>query len=388
MLKGFLEDDSIKNQMSKKIYHLIHQRGPITKNDLLHLTKTKQTTLNRFMDDLVHSNVIVECGYGESSGGRPPVLYKVNEKAAYIIGIDISRIQTKLVLVNLAYHTIEQTSFAMTEKETPSIVFAKMNQIITKWISEYNIAWNQLLGIGVGTVGPVQREEGVIVKPEAFLAPRWENVHVARQLREYFPVKIIVDNGANSAVVAEYSQYPSYENILYVIGGYGIRCGVICNGQLLHSKLGDSSAYGHIIVHAGDTPTTKGKKGSLSHFATFGAMVKEWKQTINEERDVTFSDLLYELKRGNPSVIKIVEKAAYYYGIGIANMVNVLHPELVVLHGHLISESNWYYQEVVKQAKSHLYIEDKSLITFSKGTFGADAIAIGAAIQVFQSYFG
>lgn len=388
MLKDFIIDNSIKNKLYKDVFLLILQHGSITKNDLLQQTKIKKTTLNRIVDELLKSKYIMPGGHRESSSGRPPVLYKVNPEAAYIIGIDISRTETKIVLVNLSFQVLERISISMTDKHVPSITFAEIKKIIRSWLNIYQIPFEDLLGIGVGTVGPVQRSKGVIVNPEAFLAPNWGNVPVKDILKETFPVKIIVDNGANSAAAGEYFRLNStFHNILCVIGGYGIRCGVISNKQLVYSSTGDASAFGHIIVQAGDKLCSCGKKGCLSSYSTFGAILSELKEKLPEYQNLSISDIIDELENDNKVVKEVLSHSAYYYGIGIANMINILHPEVVILYGRMIFESSWYFEEVVEQTRKNMYMQDESTVKFIKGSLGADAIAIGAATQVFQSFF-
>ncbi|MBM4761856.1 ROK family protein [Bacillus sp. B15-48] len=396
MFKEFIANDSVRNQMLKKVYKLIHQKHQTSKNELLEETNIKQTTLTRMLDEMLNRNFILESGYGKSSGGRPPVLYQINEKIAYIIGIDISRIETKVILMDLFFQPIEIETFQMTKKESPQVVFSKVIQIIHTFLANFKIELEQLLGIGVGTVGPLNRQEGIIDNPEAFQSPKWQNVKVKEILSETFSVPIIVENGANTAALAEYTHHQFlYKNILYCIGGFGVRCGVISNGQFVHSKQGDSSAYGHIIIQAEGRLCTCGRKGCLTTYASFGAMLDEYKSRVKHEStslnaidpSILMDEFINELKKNDSLTKDIVKKAAYYYGIGIANMINVLHPELVVLHGSLIYESPYYYERVVESALKHTYSKDKDSIQFKKGGLGANGIAIGAGIQVFQTYF-
>src|SRR5690625_5057316 len=101
MLKKFLTDNFTKNQQLKQIYRLIQYHKQITKNELLEKTDTKQTTLTRMIDELLEKKLIKESGYGSSSGGRPPILYKIDEKVNFLIGIEISRSETKVILLDL-----------------------------------------------------------------------------------------------------------------------------------------------------------------------------------------------------------------------------------------------------------------------------------------------
>ena len=130
MFKQFLENTTLKNQELKKLYLLIHQYGPIKKTDLIEKTKIKKTTLVRMIDELLKHKFIRENGFGESSVGRPPILYDVEPKCNYIIGIHISRMKTKIVLLDLRFNQLDQMSFVMTSIHTPEFVMMKIESTI------------------------------------------------------------------------------------------------------------------------------------------------------------------------------------------------------------------------------------------------------------------
>ena len=386
MLKDFLKDHSRKNELLKETYKLIHQHGPISKISLIEKAEVKPTTMTRTIEELLENKWIQEGGVGESSGGRPPILYKINESAAWIIGLDISRMTVRIVLTNLHFTILERHSITMTVYHSPDVVFKEVNMVIEKWLEQHRISVDQLLGIGVGAVGPIHRGKGLITNPESFLAPGWERVNVIERLAQ-FSVLVLVDNGANSAAVAEYVQHNEmYSNILYCISGFGIRGGVVSDGKVLYSNQGDTSAFGHVIVQANGKVCLCGREGCLSAYATFGAMVEEFGR-MRGLAGVTFDQFLKAVQSGDTEAVQAAKKASFYYGVGLANMINILRPELVVLHGSLIYDTSFFFEDTVRHTLEHAYIPDTSLIKFKKGSLREDGISLGGAIQVFQSNF-
>jgi predicted NBD/HSP70 family sugar kinase len=401
LLNKFLQDVSLKNRIVKNLYQLIHQHGPISKIDILKKLDIKQTTLTRMVDELLEKKYIQESGIGKSSGGRPPILYKINPTCNYIIGVDIARIETKVMLVDLSFNQIDKATFPMSTQTHPESAFAQIAQIIQQLMRKHQFTINELLGIGVGAVGPLDRKNGLILQPESFPSPYWTNVPVLELLSKEFPTKVILENGANTAVLAEYFNNPvPYQNILYCISGAGTRCGVMSNGQLVHSKQGDASAYGHIIIDVGGRDCSCGKKGCLDSYVSFSAILKQMKIELEQgkksaitewtegnTKHLTIDHVLKALRQGDSLTKEMIMKSAHYYGIGLANMVNTLHPELVILNGPLIYESPFYYEEVIDTTLRYMFTSDKHSVTFSQGTLKSDAVANGAAILVFDSFF-
>ncbi len=217
----------------------------------------------------------------------------------------------------------------------------------------HRLSEEQLLGIGVGSVGPIDRERGIIRKPESFPAPGWQDVPILPMLKEEFSVPVIINNGANTAGLAEYEQRQFFltKKILYCISGQGIRCGFIHHGVFLDRQEGDASSYGHLIVEANGRTCACGRKGCLSAYTSFNAifaMIEE----AGQQPIHTIEQLVHALECGNQTVKEIVANSAHYYGIGIANMTNILHPDAVILHGKLIYQNEFYFNEVVRSIQS------------------------------------
>lgn len=95
------------------IFSLLQKNGPLTKNSIALVSKYKLTTLNRIMQPLEELGLVRQSQFGESTGGRKPVLYDINANKYYLVGIDISRTYTQVLLVNLKMQILEKLQFPM-----------------------------------------------------------------------------------------------------------------------------------------------------------------------------------------------------------------------------------------------------------------------------------
>ncbi|MCJ7841278.1 ROK family transcriptional regulator [Lederbergia sp. NSJ-179] len=379
MLKDFLLDRSEKNQLKKALYKQLHRDRRISKAELLERFHVPNTTMTRMLGELAGKGFIRQCGFGQPSGGRPPALYEIVPEAGYVIGVEIARTDVRVKLLDIQFQIVGEDQFILTKQHTSERTIQLIANIIGALVQEHQV--HSLLGIGIGAVGPIDREKGVILNPESFPAEGWRNVPIAAILEREFSIPVVLNNGANTGAIAEYyAQSPEEESILYCISGYGIRCGFIQEGQLLNRKEGDVTSYDHIIIEVDGRPCICGNKGCLTTYASFGAMFKSM-----EEQGIPASiDQL--LNSHDPRVRKIMIESAKYYGIGLANMINILHPHTVVLHGKLIYDDQEYYEEVVRSAKEYSYSHNRQL-NIRKGSLKEKATSIGAAIQVFDQFF-
>lgn len=399
LIVDLLQEDSVKNKNLKRVYRYIHRFGPITKVDLIARLKIKQTTLVRILDELLQYQLIHIKGYEESGGGRPPALYEINAKVSYFLGIDLSRLYTKIALVDLSFQPVDEITFTMTYEHTPSVTIDLIIKDINRLLRKNNMTNEELLGIGIGSVGPIDRENGMILDTEYFVAPGWKHLAIVKELKKTFPKKILLENGANTAVLAEYySSNPPSNSMVYCISGMGLRCGVLTNGRLVQQKTGDASSIGHMVIKtAGLSDKSNPEIRTLSSLISLDAILKESKNRIQNgehsilvalsEGDLSESKvehLFKAIRREDSLVIDVVKQSAYYYGIGLANMVNVLHPEHVILSSKLIHEYPLYFNIATSTAKEYIY---KQSVFFEKGKLKENAVSIGASILVFESIF-
>lgn len=389
MLKQFLLDSSEKNNIKKQLYKFIHTHKRTSKIEMLQAFHLPQTTLTRMIYELENKGYILNVGKGEPSGGRPPTYYAIVPDAAYIIGVDISRTHVTAMLTNMLFEELERIHFKLNREDTPEKVIPDIIVSLKEILKKHQINEDTLLGIGIGSVGPLDREKGVILNPDSFVAKAWLDVPIVQMLKREFSVPITLNNGANTAAYAEYYLNSLVEDsILYCINGYGVRTGFLERGLSGNSQAGDSSAAGHIVIDINGKECSCGKRGCLATYTTYDALIKEIQEqiglTVSDNQVNAFEYIMESLEKNDTNVKEIVLRSASYYGIGLSNIINILHPTKVFLHGKLIYQYPAYYQEVVKTIKDNLYINTN--ITIQKSTIGEKSVALGGAIEIFNSY--
>ncbi|WP_198038656.1 ROK family protein [Planococcus lenghuensis] len=352
------------------------------------LSKLPPTTLTRLLEEMVTKGLINEAGFGRSSGGRPPVMYKATANAAYIVGIDISRRQTKVVLVDMAFRVVAQKVFGLTIEQQPAAAISAMKNVIQELMQECNIHADHLLGIGIGAVGPLNREEGVILTSRSQSTDSWNRIEIIRELQKDFPLDIIVENGANTAALAEYKRNTiSNENLLYCISGIGLRCGIITNGHLMQNRTGNISSQGHMVIDPKGKKCSCGKRGCWVAYTSLVSLLDETRRIKEMKTDYGYSDFLNSLKEQDPAAEQAVQESVLYFGIGLSNMINMFHPKSVIMNGPIFDAYPEYFDEVVRSTKEHLTLFDDSEVHFSRGGLKEEAVSVGAAQLLFDSYF-
>lgn len=402
MLKQFANIKSLKEKRLKQLYVKIYKLGPISKVDLIAETGLTLTTCSRLIEVLLDQKQIIESGVGESSGGRRPHLYEVNVNASYLIGIDISRTYTKILLMDQKLTVLDEARLKMDHTTTPDLTISIIIRKIKSILYERQLSHNSILGIGIGAIGPLDHEKGMILNPSQFLATEWVNVPIQKELSTGLGIDVFIDYGVNTAALAEYehSFSKTYQNMIYIIKGVGSRAGIIIDGRLKNSQANvNVHGQGHMIVDIHGRKCTCGSNGCVQAYSSIHAITADIKDSLKKGRksflldcvnnieNIQFEDICQAVNNNDPLCSEIVDKAAHYTGIGLSNLINILQPELIILSGPTYRNMDLFYNTVKKIA----YNRSKALypdieIIFSRGILGENATAIGAGQLVMNHY--
>ena len=363
------------NDRCKYIFSIIQKNGPITKNELIDITDIKLTTLNRELKILLNERIIVESDIGQSIGGRKPTLYDVNQEKFCIIGIDISRTYTKIVITNLKLKIIKERLLSY-EYNMETISEAIPNAI-KELCMRLQIHNSDIIGIGIGIVG------GFNVEP------------LCDTLKEELNTLICVDNGANAAVVGEYNFGigKGKKNIAYINCGVGIRTGVISSGVLIRTINNSEDAFGHMIVDVNGLKCSCGNYGCIESYVSISNITQKFIDEMKGMKSlrlnknlssINYRDVCSLAERENEIAINIIKDSALYFGIGLSNYIKLFNPELIILSGPLVQNSKLFYDLSKETALKKSHIENNNIEFSNGGYFEDTSISVGACAIVIQ----
>lgn len=380
----------------KKIFNIIQKKGPLSKQSIQLLTNIKLTTLNRIINELLSKELIIEDSFGESTGGRKPTLYNVNSTKFYILGIDISRTYTQVVITNLRMQILKEERFIADEGYSSKKMLQHIVEVTNKLFTELRISKEQVLGIGMSLVGPLDREKGILLDPINFEGENWNEISIKKELEDIYKLPLIIDNGANSAVLAEYyyGSGKGFENIAYINCGVGIRTGAITSGRIIRSINDREDAFGHMVIDIDGKSCYCGNYGCVESYASIPSIVKEFKGELKRGKpsllnksleEITYLDVFNACSDGDTTSKEVITNAALVFGTALSNYINLINPQLIILSGPIINKSEIFYMISTETALKKINSKDVN-IKFSKGGFFKEyAMAVGAAALVVEN---
>lgn len=323
----------------------------------------------------------------------------INKKSNLAVGVDLGGTKVNIAMVSKKGKIVDHIKFPTNAKQGKELVIRRIKEGIDQLIHQTDLEISNITGIGIGAPGPINYKSGVI--HYAPNLPDWKEVPLAEIMKEDFQIPIIVENDANTAAWGEkiFGVAQGIDDMICLTLGTGIGGGLIFNGNIFRGKNNVAGEVGHIIVNKGGLPCNCGNYGCLEAYSSASGIKRRiysrvTKQNINNISLSSVGNLnnlslakVFELARqGDPLVEDIVEEAIEYLGIGIASLVNILNPEMVVLVGGITNEGEKLLkpiQDIVFQRVMSTHKENLKIVF---GKLGEYAGVVGAAALIWSFY--
>lgn len=383
----------------KAVYERIARYNDVSKAELMDEFNMTSSSVTRLLDELIRGNWIVEAGFGQSTGGRKPILYRINPGQRVIFGLEISRLYSVLGLFDMKMNTLSFRKWKMDEEMTPQRLVHDVGISMDSMLEENGLDKSIVAGIGVGAVGPLDRHRGTILNPLFFSAEGWLDVPICEMLENRTGTRAFLENGANTALLGEHwaLRGENIQHMLYVHAGTGLRSAMMSNGHLVHGAVDMEGSIGQMIIQTdGPRLHSMGNYGALEAYASVQAVEKQFRTQRNigrgqldsgrgpQSENIHFDMLVEAINQGDPFIHEIFAQSAAYMGIGLANLINILHPETVILGGALINAHSIYYDTAISVAQQNIYYYPEYKPIFSRGILQENAVSMGAALMVFK----
>ncbi|AOR38473.1 hypothetical protein BHV42_04320 [Candidatus Melainabacteria bacterium MEL.A1] len=310
----------------------------------------------------------------------------------YSIGIDLGGTKILIGLVEKESGKVVSHIKKKTKKEKgPENIVRKMVEGVEELLEESGKSFTEISSIGIGSAGQIDRKNGIIIG-----APNLDcyNLNLKEILQNKFNIPVFVGNDVEVATIGEqkFGAGKGCADFVCVFVGTGIGSAIVKNGHIIYGATGTAGELGHIIVDLNGRPCACGAHGCLEAYASRsaietrieGALKKGRKSCISEYLEegkaITSSMIRKSIEREDELVTQCVSEASEYLSGGLASVINLINPELIILGGGLIEAVDYFYKQTIKKAKSKSLPVPAEKIRFSKTILGDYSGVIGAAL--------
>ena len=380
------------------ILNLIKDKGPISRADISRITKLTRSTVSSIVDYLIKKGLIKEIGLTSSGVGRKAILLKLNSKAYYSIGVDLGTLHTTIVITDLLGRVEKRVEYPTNCQLEKDKILEKLKASIHNIVKNSGIKRKKIVGIGVAAPGLIDKEGTMLITPNF----GWRNTSLGKILKKEFHIPVFVDNNVNTMALAEFEfgKGQGVKNFVFINVGIGIGAGVVINGKLFHGESNCTGEIGHTTVDYNGPKCSCGNNGCLEVMASGPAIAKRAIKSIKEGKKSLISKLVnYDLNQISAEIVaiaanqgdklgrSIMEETGEYLGTGVANIINLFNPELVIMGGGVARAGDLIFEPLKKAVRKRAFSVSAKVAKIIRVSLGKDCTVIGAAALVLKEMF-
>ncbi len=377
--------DLIRALNRSTVLNIIKTYGPIASTDIAHRTRLSLATVVSITAELAEDRLIFEKEIGSSSGGRRPILMALNPDGGFAVGIKLTERQLIGALTDLEATVVSRSTQEWSGASVEDAIEG-IASLVNALLAESRIRKKQLLGVGVGLAGIIDARNGILRKTPYF---GWQDLPLRDLLQSRLRCRVYIDNDVNTLTLAEkwFGAGQGIENFVTVTIGRGVGAGIVVNGQFYRGHGGGAGEFGHTIIDPLGPVCSCGKRGCLEAYIGDPALMRQAAESGLGECVLQPEDLAALAMDGNSAAIKIFEGAGEMLGRSLANLINILDPELIILSGEGTRAGNLIFQPMRQAIDRYLFDGLGKGITVHVEPWTDEAWARGAASLVLRELF-
>lgn len=313
----------------------------------------------------------------------------------WIVGVDLGGTNIGFGVVSADGQTRLPVVSAPTRAERGAepvleTIIAGIANIIADAEANAGAARADFLGVGVGAPGPLDRARGIVS-----VAPNlgWQNYPLRDLIGERVGLPVTLDNDANCATAGEWwlGAARGAQNVLGMTIGTGIGGGLILNGELFHGATDVAGEVGHMTIETQGRRCACGNYGCLEAYASGTAIAERAREALAHETEslltemaggnrgaITAQTVFAAAARGDALAREVVRDTARFLGTGVANLLNVFNPEVVVLAGGVTAAGPHLFEPLLSEVKRRAFRPAWEAVRIVPGELGAAAGVVGA----------
>ena len=381
----FSETDSKNAALKRQIIKLCIDSGSYSIADLSARINASVPTVTKLINELIDESFLQDLGKQGTSGGRRPSIFGLNPDAGFFVGVDIARQHFHIAICDFKGELIDFIQDIEFVLEDNPESFRSLCRMIRATVARTGRDWNQVLGVGVSLSGRVNPEKGYSLT--YFVT---EDIPLKDFFQRELDVPVSIENDSRAMAYGEYLTCVKDEkNVIFINLSWGLGMGMILDGRLYYGKSGFSGEIGHFPILDNDLICRCGKKGCLETGASGSALHRMIVERLSkgqtsslskkfaEHGDVTLDEILKAVEDEDVLAIDGIGDIGDALGRGIAGIINIFNPGLVIVGGRLIVGGD-YLMYPIKTAVNKLSlnrVSSDTTIQFSK--LGRKAASIG-----------
>lgn len=330
-----------------------------------------------------------------------PVVH-CRSQSAYVLGVDVGGTKLATVLATRGGEILHKVRLATEAERGPAFGVARLVSMLHQNLDETSVDPEDVVGIGVACGSPMDAERGIILGPPNLQS--WNPVPIVETLEAEFALYTQLENDANAGALAEwlFGAGRGRRSMVYMTMGTGIGGGLILDGRLYRGANGNAGEVGHMrVVHQGGPLCGCGKRGCLEAFCSGPAIARRAKEALRRSsqdslatacvalagslESVTAEHLFAAARQGDALALQLVDETAHYMGVGLANIIQALNPEVIVLGTIATEQGDFFLDRVRRVVREETWPQMSHIVEILPSPLGDQVGDYGAISIILQN---
>ncbi|WP_119071248.1 ROK family transcriptional regulator [Aggregatilinea lenta] len=395
MAIGRADQNLLKRLNSALILNRLLAESPQSRAALAQVTGLNRSTISSLVSDLVAQQLIREVGFEPaSSRGRPGMLLELNPAAGCVVSIEINVDYLWVVLTDFMAHPLWSHRIDVPEGTPHSRFLTLAEDLICRALEAGKAHQLKPLGIGLAVPGIVDTHRGALV-----YAPnlQWRSVPFRDLWGHKFGVPLYIENDGNASALGEYyfGVAKGCQDFLFLGTGIGLAGGMMLNGELYRGAGGYAGEIGHILVEGGTELCGCGQRGCWETLVGPRAVIRSIvralddgmpsliPQLVGDQLDqITMQVVVTAADRGDQLARSTLASVAHHLGKGVANLINIFNPAMIVLGGSLTLAGDYLLPTISHIIATEAMPEPARMVTLALSSQGMSPCIKGAVALV------
>jgi len=380
------------------IMNYLRTNAPISRAALAEATGLNKTTVSSLVNELIERQFVQEIGHASQNTGRPAVLLKFNPDVGFIVSCEIGVDFILVICTDFSPKIIWRHEEHIDPTIGQRAILDRALAILHQAIEVGCPLGGTLLGVAVGVHGLVDQATGALL-----FAPNlgWKDLPIRAILQSSLNVPLFVDNEANLAALGErfFGAAQGYDEVVYISAtGVGLGGGIVHGGRMFSGVTGVGAEFGHMTMDPDGEICKCGNQGCWETQVSQQALFRYVWRLVDQgeasgltemtggKRDSLTVPLIIEAAHtGDTVALDALKIVGRYLGIGIASLVNVLNPELVVFGGLLSLAGEFLMPVIDKELDQRALKWNREAMKLVLAKHGSDACVMGGVAVVYQA---
>jgi predicted NBD/HSP70 family sugar kinase len=376
--------ETVRRANLSAIIRELHASGALSRSDLVARTGLTRSAIRGLIGELVAGHLVYEGPAAlDGTPGRPSPLVRADPNGAVVLALEIAVDSLAAATVGLGGEVFDHVRVDLPPRRSSvADIVAVLVDLATDLRGRLP-SEDSIVGVGVAVVGVVRRNDGMVS-----VAPNlgWRDEPLGQVLTEALAmdVPLMFANESDLAVLAEHRRGAArdVDDVLLVWGSIGVGGGLIVDGRPLIGAAGYGGEVGHIPVNPDGLPCRCGSTGCWETEVGTMALLRRAGRSPQAGREA-FEALLAEAEAGVPAALDAFNDTARWLGIGLAGIINVLNPSLVLLGGRLTASYPYVRSTLEAELDRRVLRASRRLVRVVPTSLGNDAPLLGAAELAF-----